>query len=72
MKVPQYDGSDFYLAPAFWSAVITPVVAVFVPYLLQFIPFPLDVIQANIVTWLVATIVGLFTHKAVRTVRGLR
>lgn len=72
MKIPQYDGSDFFKSPAFWSAVITPLIAVLVPFVLQFVPFPLDVSQASVVTWLVASIIGLFTHKAVRTMRGLR
>ena len=70
--IPQYDGVDFYKSPAFWTAVITPLVAVLVPYLLQFVPFPIDVSQAQVITWLVAAILGLFTHRAVRTLRGLR
>ena len=72
MKIPQYDGSDFYKSPAFWAAIITPLVAVFLPYLLQYVPFPLDIVQADVVTFLVAAIIGLFAHKAVRLARGLR
>lgn len=72
LPIPTYDGVPFYLSPAFWTAVITPLVAVFLPYLLQFIPFPLEVEQVQVVAWLVATILGLFVNKGVRTLRGLK
>ena len=68
--VPSYNGVPFYLSPEFWAALVTPLVIVFLPYLLQYVPFPVDVNQANVISVIVAFILSLLTHKTVRVLKA--
>jgi hypothetical protein len=72
--VPTYpdEKEPFWQSIRFWTAVITPLVAVGVPYLLQLLPVPVAVSQEQVVAWAVSVVIAAVSFIASRTVRNTK